>query len=237
MMKLSKAVAVLLLCFVFFSVSSVTCFGAEVQFSLSDTDTKKNRLFDVTLSAENSKGVSAFVCELEYDPTAIEYKAFSLNIENADAQVNSLEEGRLKAVFLCEESVSKEDKTSLITFSFKALKAEEHTINLSVYDCINDEYENVEAVCTPCVVSVAQIPLRDSSYSDKGVLHNSESSESDSISEGSADEEKLGYTKINSNDNNRFIIFGVLLGFCLLAIVGFVCYKLGAKRKKVNNEK
>ncbi|MBE6738391.1 MAG: hypothetical protein E7566_07065 [Ruminococcaceae bacterium] len=233
-----KTVVVLLLCFLILLASFVTCFGAEVEFSLSDTETKKNRIFDVALNVENCSDVSAFICELEYDPAAIEYKSFSLNIENSDAQVNASEEGRLKAAFLCEESVSEEDKTSLVTFSFKALKAGEHNISLSVYDVINSEYEDLEAVCIPCVVNVAQIPLKDSSDSQSDNSDSNYAFDSEGVFEDSTAKEESGYTKIKGNDDNKFIFLGILSGLSLLAIVGYACYKLGVKsRKKVNNEK
>lgn len=237
-MKSVCRLVIFLMCLLTFAGSSFTCFAAHAEFSLTDVGTKENRVFDVTLSASDCKGVSAFVCELEFDPDALEYKAFSVNAQGADADVNSQIEGRIKAVFLCEDSLKSEDKTSLVTFSLKALKAGEHNISLSVYDVINSEYEDLEAVCIPCVVNVAQIPLKDSSDSQSDNSDSSYAFDSEGVFEDSTAKEESGYTKIKGNDDNKFIFLGILSGLSLLAIVGYACYKLGVKsRKKVNNEK
>lgn len=232
-----QSLSVCFLCLVIFAFSSANCFAATAQFSLPDVQTKENRVFDVTLNVSDCKDVSAFMCELEYDPTVFEYKSASSALQDAVIEVNSQSDGKLKAVFLCEDSVSAEDEISLVTFSFKALKAGEHNINLSVYDCINGEFEDLEAVCTSCLVSVAQIPVKDSSASDNG-NSDKDNFNTESFSESLTDEVESGYTKVNEDKGNRFVYFAVLSVFCLLAIVGYICYKLGAnKRKKVENEK
>lgn len=237
MRRYLQSLSVIFLCLVVFAVSSVNFFAATVQFSLLDAQTKENRVFDVTLNASDCKGVSAFVCELEYDPTVFEYKSASSALPNAAIEVNSQSEGKLTAVFLCEDSVSAEDESSLVNFSFKALKAGEHNINLSVYDCINGELEDLDSVCTSCLVSVAKIPVKDSSASDNGDS-DKDNFNTESFSESLTDEVESGYTKVNEDGGNRFVYFAVLSVLCLLAIVGYICYKLGAnKRKKVENEK
>lgn len=240
MMRFYRKVTILLLCFLIFAASLVNCFASQVEFSLTDAEVKQNRLFEVTLNGADCKGVSAFVCELEYDEESLEYKSFFLNVQGADAEINSLEKGKIKAVFLCEESVSTEDKTPLVTFSFKALKPGEHKINLSVCDVINGEYEDLEAVCTSCVVNVAQIPSKEALTSTDVVsdtYKNSKEKENSALT-SNPDGVKSENTKIKANDGKEYIIFVVLSVLSLLAMVGYTCYKLGAKkRKKVKDEK
>lgn len=237
-MKSLRRLSAFLFGFLIFTASFTVCLGAKAGFSLTDVNTKENRLFDVTLSAEGYEDVAAFLCELEFDESAVAYRDFTLNVKGAQMHVNSEQKGRIKAVFLCEESVDCLGDSDIVTFSFKALKSGNHSIDFKISELINSASQDLKANSGFCCVSVADIPSPDTHQKP----HKTDEKNFFSMAESlqtitSSDEAKAGSTQIGADDNNGEVIVLVILALLLMLGVLVVMYKPIVKKLSKNKDK
>lgn len=205
--------------------------GAD--FSLSDLQVKANRLFEVVLSCRNTENLSAFVADILYDSAAVSFDSASVSDKSAQYSVNSLNEGRLTAVYLNEDGASCTENTALMSFKFKALQTGSTEIQLSVRDAVTSFAEDVEVIAT---VS-AQVVITDSASDSKGRSGNSAAVNTDSQHPDTTEEDEsaleMGTTRIGGASlSNQTMIAAALAFLCTLCVAVYVAYKIGVHRQK-----
>ena len=232
---MTKGLRILFLIFLCsLSLSFVTtAYAREVSFGFEDTNAKKNRIFDIPFYAVGEGDVSAFVMDVTFDSEMLSYRGYTLSNEHYEAQANLMDDGHLKLVFLCEESVDCKDKTTLITFNFKALKEGKTDISAQISDVINSDCEEIAANCSVATVSIEKA-LKDENSADRDNI-----TETDALSsEASGTKDEAFYsTRINASSKGNKLFLPIVILVLLLCMVGYIFYKLGVKASAKNNEK
>lgn len=203
------------------------------EFSLSDTQVSKNRLFEVVLSCKAEDKLSAFVAELTYDSEIVSFDSASVIHKSAQHSVNSSEKGKLTVVYLNEDGVSCNENTALMRFKFNAVCAGNTDIELSVRDAICCDCEDMEVlVCTPSQIVISQSAV---GVSDK----NKEDSDScftgaePVVINGETDTTLIkGATNIGGVAfSNQTIVSVVLSLLCVMSLALYLAYRAGAHRQ------
>lgn len=201
-------------------------YGITYSFSLPDADVKKGRLFDIELICIAEASVSAFIAEVTFDPTAIEYRKTKTLHEESQHSVNSTEEGKLTVVYLCENGVDCAESEALLTLSFKAVSQGSFTVNLCVREAIDTNGFDLGAeVCVGCSVLV------------KAVSSNSEISTTQICEESLADDILQAETMVGAADTTvegkdsdaSPTVTAIIAVLSALAIVSLVAYRIGVK--------
>lgn len=206
--------------------------GAEgLGFSLSHEQVSVNRLFEVTLSAKGEYSLSAFIAELIYDPDVLRYDSASVQ-DDVQYSVNSLEAGKLTAVYLDERGVSCTKGTVLMSFKFKAMTEGNTEIKISVRDAITSESTDISVLrCTSSQVAVLSKVSADKNSdkvtsSKESVTETTEKyEESNSLIKGTTN---IGGVPVS----NQTIVSIVLSFLCTLCVAVYIAYRLGVHRQK-----
>ncbi len=224
-------IALLVAVMVLFSAFEV-CTAQTAEFVLSDVKASVNRLFEVTLSAKGECSLSAFVAELLYDPEVLSFDSASVLCDDAQYSINSLEKGKLTAVYLDEKGTSCTEDTALISFKFKALAVGNTYIQLFVRDAITSLSEDIAVFeCTGSNVAILSNATTEKSSSKASSIDVSASEpfasdeESDSLIKGTT---YIGGVPVS----NQTIVALVLSFLCTLCVAVYIAYKVGMHRQK-----
>ena len=258
MMRIVRVALCLTLCIAVIISASSVCFASTSEFYLENATASKNRVFDVSLKASGCRDIAAFMCEITFDADAVEYKGISCVFDGANTEVYADSSGVVRCVFLCEESVDCTDASELITFKFKALKAGDHIIDLSVWDVIDSKSEDVYTSVKSGCVSVEAYVLSENDYTEETKTSDAVTDvsdlnyiqpESSSIvntteKEKEASPDMVQITEVEGDSDSNVLTFVIMTIASLVAVVGFVAYKIGALAskqktdgKKTKNEK
>lgn len=238
MSKVLKCVALELFATLLMLASAFSAFAStDALFSLSDTEVQKGRLFEVTLKAEADTEISSFVCELLYDSQVIAFNSAKVLESDAGYSINTLEEGKVTAVYLCEDGVSCTEETELMTFKFKALEAGSTQIELFVKDAIASDLSDVEASrCVSSRVTVLSAGVTDArSDKNKTAVQKNTDTESDVNTQEASDSFIKGSTDIAGFDISNQTLTALVLSFvCTVLVSLYGAYRLGAKKQSKN---
>lgn len=200
--------------------------GAD--FSLSDTETKKNRIFETTLSA-NGEPVAAFTATLTYDSSAFAFREAKAIDKNALMSVNSQSEGVVRIAYASENAIDGD----LVIFKFKSLDSG-GSIGLSITQALMSD----SATITPLSIKGADITH---SYVVKAteppadtLAQKEEGTETDTVKESEAASEIRDKTTtlqldVVEKDNNTTLIICVAVGSVALILVAGLAFYLGRK--------
>lgn len=232
---MSKAVGftvVALLAAVLMFSSILSAFAdSDARFSLSDAQAEKGRTFEVTLRADIDAEISAFVCELSYDSQVLKFNSAEVLGKDVQHSVNTLEDGKVTAVYLCEEGIPCMNDTALMTFTFKALEKDKTQIKLSVKDAITSDLYDVEVYeCVSSEVTISGASLR--SIKDKTAT----AGNADTQNVASADENKISFIKGRTDIagfsvSNQTLVSLMLSFVCTMCVAVYVAYKLGVRKQ------
>ena len=126
-----KQIFCLCLSFLFLSFPfAVSATDKDVCFSLADTKTQENGLYEISLSSDSK--IAAFVAHLEFDENAIEFMDAKAVNSSAELSVNYQNDGKLSMAYLMKNGT----KGELITLCFN-LKDSNASINLTVEQVID----------------------------------------------------------------------------------------------------
>lgn len=223
--------------------------GAEsAEFSLSDAKSGEGRLFELTLSAQGSDNLAAFVAELQFDTEKLEYRSETVCSENAEYSVNT-ENGKITVAYLCEEGIDCRESESLVTFSFKALSSENSQVSLSVREVVDTDSRDITVFSEKGAAVTIQtgVPSADSgSYSAQGgaVSGDAQGVEATQASSDISDNLQIESDRVQSGslnieddkDNSAIVVSCVLAVMALLCVAVFVAYRVGAESHKRKSE-
>ena len=210
-----------------------TAYAHQIGFGFENINTKKNRICEIPFYTVGEADVAAFVMDVTFDSESLSYRGYTLMQEHFEVQANLIDDGHLKLVFLCEESVECKDKTTLITFSFKALKEGKTEINARISDAINSDCKEIEVSFSGATVSIEKASKGENTADSENITETK-----DSASEVSSTKDEIsGNTRIDSSskNNNLFLVIVILL--LSLCMVGYIFYKLGARASAKNKKK
>ncbi len=224
------------ICLTLLLISFVSASAAGCEFSLSDAQVKKGRIFTLSLECKADREICAFIAEIEYDTDALEYRSAKVTDKSAEYSVNATEEGKLRLVYLCEEGVNCKGKTPLMEFNFKALQSGVFQVSINAQQVIDiNSSEIAVSKAEGAFVSVGTTAAQNNSQrvdSDKSEKveskGNTEAEETTKI-DGSNGYSK-GYTGVEGVDYDVvLIVASVTAVLVLLCLVGFCAYKYGVK--------
>ncbi len=205
--------------------------AAAVDFRLSDTEASKGRLFETTLSSTGSCELSSFVAELTYDEVLVQYRSAKAVSSDAIISVNSTSEGRIVLVYLCEQGVDCSEGADLVTLTFKLIDKADATLKLDVRDTITPQGKDLSIADTVngsviCLASSERIPV--SNANDTDVLSSEYEEEYPDKSDSSPNFVIIGGEDMSNSTKASLIA----LFIAIIGVVGYVCYKIGAKKQK-----
>ncbi len=228
MKSLVRVSALFVLITVTLSFSAFFAAGAEeeVIFSINDKHVQTGRLFETEIVVSNASGLSAFSAVVEYDPSVLQYRNGKSSV--GEVNVNSLEAGKLRLVFLNEDGVDTDSMVGTVTLEFKALLPAESKLVLRVDEAVNTEAEDM--VFTTGSESIIHISASSGS-SDKDVSYEEDHIEAET--ESSINAEKHGDITVGSSKLSADTIISVaLLAVFLAGILVWISYRLGMKKQK-----
>lgn len=215
------------------TVSSAVVYSAEVaEFSLSNVQVQKGRLFEITLSAKGAEDIAAFVAQLEYDADSVEYRSCSVCDEAYEYSINTNENGKLTVAFLCEDGVNTTEEKPLIKFTFKAIKSKNSDISLSVRDVIDSHSQDVAV--PSCVGSRVLVKRSDTAENGPAKAENPNKNSTE-IVDTNDDNTKGQMTLLGSPVNPAVIVSCGLALTAVLCGVVFFAYKLGVRKGRTKN--
>lgn len=241
MSRIAVLVSAVMLCFVMPMSFDTSADGAG-SFFLETVSVGSNRLFEITLCADNIEDVASFVVHISYDKSLIEYREAGSEINDAIFSVNSECESEITAVFLKADSVSCRDKTRLMTFKFKSLKSGESGLSLDIEDAIDKngtDISDFSVYSAAVLVSPSgSVSLKSTKSGDGVFADNTNSSDTQSdISIGTGDEALTHLTVKGRDHNTELIILFAVFGILVLAATVLCAYKLGKRNGHKSSEK
>lgn len=223
-----RRISCLLLILTLIALSLASVSAKECVFSLSDASVKKGRLFEVSFSADSKEKIASFVAEFTFDSKYLKFNSCKTADENGVIEVNQIDGGKLRVVYLCEDGTD----SPVLTLTFKAIQEGNTEINCDASQVVNTGYEDITALsCEPAMINIY--------LSHKDVPKETDVIQ-DSTEETVSDYSKSVVTVVEGNSSKtEIIIFSALVVMCLVCIAGYISYKAGkrAKRKKESNEK
>lgn len=233
MSRMAVLVSAVMLCFVMPMSFDASADGAG-SFFLEAVSVGSNRLFEITLCADNIEDVASFIVHISYDKSLIEYRETRAEINDAIFSVNSESDSEITAVFLKTDSVSCRDKTELMTFKFKSLKSGEGELSLDIEDAIDKNGTDISGLSVysadVSVSSSGRVSLKSTKRGDGLSADNTNSSDTQSdISIGTEDEALTHLTVKGRDHNTELIILLAVFGILVLAVAVICAYKLGKR--------
>lgn len=209
--------------------------GAGCEFSFSDVQAGVGRVLAVSLECEGIEDLCAFVAEIEYDADALEYKSAKVMSEGAEFSINTVQAGRLRLVYLCEEGVNCIDKTPLVEFAFKALKSGTYQLSATVQQAIDSSSSDVQvSTVAPAVISINASDSVKSAYNYSADSSDTEKSLQSTIADSSDTESGIIYVR-GKAFSVVLIVSAVAAVLSLVCLVALSAYKLGVHR--TNNKR
>ncbi|MBQ8000889.1 MAG: hypothetical protein IJ298_06660 [Ruminococcus sp.] len=209
----------------FVGVSAAGC-----EFSLSDAQTGVGRLLTVSLECEGASDICAFVAEIEYDATAVEYKSSKVTGEAAELSIYTAQAGKLRLVYLCEEGVNCIDKTPLVEFTFKALKSGTCQLSAAIHQVIDSSSSDVQVNRSiPAVISINASDSVKSAY--KGSTDNTHADKSVQSDIADASDTESGFVYVRGKAFSVvLIVSAVAAALSVVCLAALFAYKLGVRR-------
>lgn len=217
----------------------------SAEFSLTDVQVTKGKLCELTLSAQGSDDLAAFVAELWFDADSLEYLTATVCAENAEFSVNA-ESGKITVAYFCEEGVDCRKSTGLMTFSFKALSSENSEVSLSVRDAVDTYGKDITVFDEKgSAVTAVTGALSENSdgYSSQGGAVSADAQSSDSSqassqvfgvsSEAEGDEKQADTLYVPGGKRNSATVISIVIGvLALLSAAVFIAYRAGQESHK-----
>lgn len=211
-------------------------------FYLGDVSVGSNRLFEVTLYADNIENVASFIVHISYDESVIEYRDTRSEINDATFSVNDGCNRDITAVFLKGDSVSCSDKTPLMIFKFKSLKAGESVLSLEIEDAIDKNGTDISEFsaysATVSVSTSGSVSLKSTKSGNGSSKDNTNSSKTQPDTSVGTENEDMTYLSVKGRAYNTELIISLVV-FCalIMAVAVFCAYKLSKKNGHRSGEK
>lgn len=223
---------------------AVSASSAGCEFSLSQAQVKRGRLFTISLECKADREVCAFIAEVEYDADAVEYRSASVTDARARCSVNVTEAGLVRLVYLCEEGADCSGKSPLAELKFKALESGEFPMSLSVMQVVDGDASDVQVSKAEGTLVQVDAPTESDNGSGRKESVKSDKTEAasaqDEPTSTSSEEESANsnsYTSIEKAEYDVILIVAsVAAVLVLLCLVGYCAYKYGVKAATKNKE-
>ena len=236
-----KFIPILIVCAVLSCITAVASGGAE--FALSDVNVKNNRIFESRLSVKSDAEISAFVAEIRYDETKVQFRKAKAR-DDSYISVNDSQKGVVRVAFFCEEGINCQSGDTPITFSFKSLGASGR-LELFVEQVADTNAKDVlVTACRDSVLSAGESADSDTSKNEKDSSGSADKSskpdsEDDTETEGtealvdaSGSPEAVGRVDfVSDTGDGRMIILLVSLGALIVFGASAVAFILGRKSR------
>lgn len=246
-----KRVLALLLCLTLLLFMPVVGAESGVSFTMSDANIREDRLFDLTVSAQTDRPLSAALFAISFDKSLAEFRGVTAEKPFKTAFYDTGDEIRVSV--LSADGVVSDGKTALFSLKFKSLQTGSFTVDYTVSECVDDHAAYMPvAACTSGSVTITGNSTVRSAASSKAAGSSSESSKSSktsaasakskpkatSAAEPSAEEptwKSLGMlSDISRRDitmpNERVAQIFALCG--AIAIAALICFQLWRRKRK-----
>lgn len=209
---------------------------SEVNFSLEDVSTEKNRIVKTRLWVSDE--VASFVADVSFDENALEFREAKALSSEAVLSVNESTKGEIKIAFLCESDTS----GYLLELSFKAQDTSTK-LSLEVSQVINTAFEDLNASCKGAEISVTAKQSqenssqneKDESESEDAVSAEVDSSEITAAAESSEVPDSIKIPQKATKDLT--LILCVVGGVVVIIAVAVLAFFIGRKSKESNKFK
>jgi len=203
--------------------------GAD--FSLSDAETKKNRIFETTLSAKGAP-VAALTATLTYDSSAFAFREAKAKDKNALMSVNSRSEGVVSIAYASDSAI----EGDLVVFKFKSLDSG-GSISLNITQALTSD----SATITPLGITGADITHSNTVKNTRPPADTTAQKEENSKPNTAKESEAVSDTRnkttalqmdVGRKDHNTTLIICVAGGSAALILVAGLAFYLGRKSSK-----
>ena len=180
-----KRVTALFLCLTLLLFIPVVRAESGVSFTMSDANIREDRLFDLTVSAQTDRPLSAALFAVSYDKSLAEFRSVTAEKPFKTAFYDTGDEIRVSV--LSADGVVSDGKTALFSLKFKSLRAGSFTVDYTVSECVDDHAAYIPvAACTSGSVTITGNSSAQNAASSKTAGSSSKSSKSSQTSAASA---------------------------------------------------
>lgn len=138
---------------ILFSVCSPVVKGAD-NVLVEDINANKNRIFDVNVSIDSHKTVSAATFIVKFDSGKIAWRGGKTELSQSLIRYSDKGD-KVKLIFLCADGIALDKSKNLFTLKFKALDYGKSKIEISTADCVSNKLKNIDDFkSSSCYVTV-----------------------------------------------------------------------------------
>lgn len=219
----------------FSSVFEVYASGG-IEFSMSDSEIKTNRLVTVNVFAKSDNRLCAATFDFKFDRSLIEFRKANSTDKDSKVKFNQLEDS-VRVIFLKPYGIDVKNKTAIFSLTFKTIGKGKADIDYTVKECVNEDVEFMSiGNCSSGTINIygnkSDILTEKNPASDKDKSDDKSGSSSKHTAENSVDEAGILNLNTIKNENSFFVGFVFACGFIIVILLSFSFGKSVGKDKK-----
>ena len=219
-------------CILFFVFAPVVQ-GAD-NILVENINADKNRIFDVNVSIDSHKTVSAVTFIIKYDSGKIAWRGGKTELSQSLIRYSNKGD-RVKLIFLCSDGIALDKNKNLFTLKFKALDYGKSKIEISTGDCVSNSLKNIDNFeSSSCYVTVNSTHKNTGAVKTDSVKNQEQTTESTETKNAALTQKPHKSITVIDEEN-----YGIIVAVCSAFVLCIFTVTYVAKRLKdrVKNNK
>lgn len=211
---------------ILFSVFSPVVQGADNIF-VEDINSNKNRIFDVNVSIDSHKTVSAVTFIIKYDSSKIAWRGGKTELSQSLIRYSDKGD-KVKLIFLCADGIALDKGKNLFTLNFKALDYGKSKIEISASDCVSNNLKNIDDFkSSSCYVTVNSTGKNTGAVKTDSVKNQEQTTESTEVKKAVLTQKPNKSITVIDEEN-----YGIIAAVCSAFVLCIFTVTYVAKRFK-----